>query len=134
MIDITNRKTLFEVISFLQPDDMPVFGEMTPQHMVEHLARSVAFSNGNEIQNLYYPAMVAEKMKQSLIYTEVQMPVGFKSPVLPENGLPELVYTSLSDAIQQLQNELSTFDHYFNANPNSKPTSPHLVICLFRNG
>ena len=124
MIDILDRIKLFEILSKLQADDNPKFGEMTPQHMVEHLAFAVRFSNGKEPQQHHYPADKEQKFKAFVIGTDNDMPIGFKSPVLPTEGLPTLKYSNLTTAIESLKTELNDFDNYFINQPEEKPINP----------
>lgn len=124
MIDILNRTGVFELITKLREDDQPVFGAMSPQHMVEHLAFTVGFSNGNAPQQQHYPAEKEQKIKAFILDTDNDMPVGFSSPVLPAEGLPVLKQDSLDDAIEQLNRELKHFDHYFALHPAAKPVNP----------
>ena len=124
MIDILDRTKLFDILSKLQTDSKPQFGAMTPQHMVEHLAFAVRFSNGKEPQQHHYPTDKEEKIKGFVIGTDNEMPIGFKSPVLPIEGLPTLKYSSLTNAIDNLKTELTDFDNYFINQPLQKPINP----------
>lgn len=122
MIDILNRTALFEHINKLNEDDKPAFGAMSPQHMVEHLAFTVGFSNGNAPQQQRYPAEKEQKIKAFILDND--MPVSFKSPVLPEEGLPTLKQPNLAAAIEQLNIELAHFDQYFALHPSAEPLNP----------
>lgn len=124
MIDILNRTALFELINKLKEDDTPAFGAMSPQHMVEHLAFTVGFSNGNEPQQQHYALEKEQKIKAFILDTDNDMPVSFRSPVLPEEGLPVLKQANLADAIEQLNTELQHFDQYFALHPSEKPVNP----------
>ena len=124
MIDILDRTKLFEILSKLQTDSKPQFGAMTPQHMVEHLAFAVRFSNGKEPQQHHYPTDKEEKIKGFVIGTDNEMPIGFKSPVLPIEGIPTLKHSSLTNAIDNLKTELTDFDNYFINQPLQKPINP----------
>lgn len=124
MIDILDRIRLFEIVSKLKVDDKPEFGIMTPQHMVEHLAFVVSFSNGKEPQQHYYPTEKEQKIKAFIIGTDNDMPMGFKSPVLPTEGLPTLKHSNLINAIDNLKTELNDFDNYFINHPSDKPINP----------
>jgi hypothetical protein len=124
MIDILNRGKLFETIGKLQVYDKPIFGEMTPQHMVEHLILTVRISTRKEPQKHYFPSEKEQKIKAFVIGTDNDMPIGFKSPILPPDGLPALKYSNLTDAIDNLKTELNDFDDYFRNNPLDKPINP----------
>jgi hypothetical protein len=124
MIDILDRPKLFEILSKLHAGDKPEFGGMTPQHMVEHLAFVVRFSNGKEPQQHHYPTDKEEKIKTFVIGTDKDMPIGFKSPVLPIEGLPALKHSIIDKAIGNLKLELADFDNYFLKNPTAKPINP----------
>ena len=124
MIDIFDRRKLFEILSKLQADDLPEFGAMTAQHMVEHLAFAIRFSNGKEPQQHHYPTDKEQKIKAFVIGTDKDMPVGFKSPVLPAEGLSTLKHLSLSNAIDNLKTELNDFDNYFLKHRSDKPINP----------
>lgn len=86
---------------------------MTAQHMVEHLSALVKISNGKLKTKLYKSEETAAKWKQSLIYTDSTFPKGFKAPMLPEYELPELDYSNLDEAKENLMNELSAFDEFY---------------------
>jgi hypothetical protein len=124
MIDILDRTKLFEILSKLRADDKPAFGAMTPQHMVEHLAFVVRFSNGKEPQQHHYTADKQQKIKAFVIDTDKDIPIGFKYPVLPTEGLPALKHSSLSNAIDNLKTELNEFDNYFLKHPSARPINP----------
>jgi hypothetical protein len=124
MIDILDRAKLFEILGKLKADDEPVFGAMTAQHMVEHLIFTVCYSNGKEPQQHHYTTDKEQKIKTFVINTDKEMPIGFKSPVLPAEGLPALNHSSLTDAIDHLKTELNNFDMYFLKNPSDRPINP----------
>lgn len=124
MVDILDRTKLFDILYRLQPESKPIFGSMTPQHMVEHLAFAVCFSNGKEPQQHHYPADKEQKIKAFVLGTDKAMPIGFKSPVLPADGLPNLKHSSLIAAIVNLKTELNDFDNYFLRYPADTPINP----------
>ncbi|NNV57682.1 hypothetical protein [Limnovirga soli] len=124
MIDILDRTKLFEILSKLQADNKPAFGAMTPQHMVEHITFAVRFSNGKEPQQHNYSIEKEQQIKAFVIGTDKDMPIGFKSPVLPSEGLPQLKYSNLTEAIDKLKTELHDFDNYFMHHQLDKPINP----------
>lgn len=125
MIDILDRTKLFEILSKLQADDEPEFGTMTPQHKVEHLAFAVGFSNGKELQQHHYSIEKEQRIKAFIIIeTDDDMPIAFKSPVLPKGGFPTLRHSNLTNAIDNLKTELNDFGTYFTNHPSDKPINP----------
>jgi hypothetical protein len=124
MIDILDRAKLFETISKLQVYDKPKFGAMTPQHMVEHLILTVRISCRKEPQKHHYPPEKEQKIKAFVIGTDNDFPTGFKSPILPQEGLPALKFSNLTEAINNLKTALNEFDAYFGNHPLDKPINP----------
>jgi len=124
MIDITDYAKLSGALTQLHADDQPLFGIMTPQHMTEHLASIVRFSNGKDPRQLVFPADRAQKNKEIIIYTDTALPLGFKSPALPKEGLADLTHSDLASAIETLQQELADFDSYFAQYPDATPMNP----------
>lgn len=132
MIDILNRTALFEHISKLKEEDKPAFGAMSPQHMIEHLAFTISFSNGNAPQQQHYPAEKEQMIKAFILDSDKDMPISFRSPVLPAEGLPALKQASLTEAIEQLNKELSDFDQYFILNAEAQPVNPTMGALNYR--
>jgi len=123
MIDINNKQNIFEILSRLDVNAVPLFGKMTAQHMVEHICGGVIFSNGKLPQKLYYPPEKAAIMKNILIYSDAGFPKDFKAPMLGDN-LPKLVFPDLPTAIDRLSKQLDNFHEYFKQNPTIKPIHP----------
>ncbi|MBO9641390.1 MAG: DUF1569 domain-containing protein [Siphonobacter aquaeclarae] len=124
MIDIQDRNEIFLFLRQLPPDRKPLFGAMTPQHMVEHLAHSVRFSNGREPQPHYYTPEKEQRFKAYMMDAHTSLVPGFRSPVMPAEGLPDLLHTSLAEALTQLEDELQAFDRFFQENPEATPVNP----------
>lgn len=124
MIDILDRERTFDILSRLQADEKPRFGAMTAQHMVEHLSFSVRFSNGKEPQKHYYSPEKEQKIKTYILNTDNDFMIGFKAPVLPAEGLPELQCSGLDEALSILTIELAGFNNYFKKYPEARPINP----------
>lgn len=123
-ITILERANIFKLLEKLQSTTSSAFGIMTPQHMVEHLVFSVRFSNEKEPQKLYFPVEKAEQIKSFVIYSDAELPIGFKAPVLSKDELLPLSYQDLTSAIEMLKLELEAFDTYFKLNPSNSPIKP----------
>jgi hypothetical protein len=70
----------------LTPEASPLWGILTPQHMVEHLVLAMRFSNGKLTQDLILPAEKAARAKMRLLEPEWRMPQLFKAPFMPAEG------------------------------------------------
>ena len=123
MIDINNRQEISEKLNLLRIDTLPLFGKMSAQHMVEHLTFAIMFSNGKLPQKLHYPIDKAELIKTTFIYSDKEMPIGFKAPMLSDDLL-ELKFPDLKTSISILLSELKSFDKYFVDNKDATPINP----------
>lgn len=122
---INNAITLLDPLT---ADTPPVFGMMTAQHMVEHLIWSLKISNGEKQSEQFFRHEKAEKMKAALIYTDAEMPLGFRAPVLPENEVFPLEYTNLQEVKGIFATELNRFHDYFKSNPEATLMNPSLGL------
>jgi hypothetical protein len=108
-IDITNRHELGRLLSFLKPDTMPLWGNMTAQHMVEHLITEIEYTNGKRSFVFDIPAEEAEASKRIWIFTDLEIPHNLVlSPPQTEYRYPDL-----NTAKQQLLSELDALDNHF---------------------
>ncbi len=126
MIDISNPTELRKKLEELTPEVQPKFGMMTPQHMVEHLALVVEYSNGKQTAELQKSEETAIRWKQALIYTDYEMQPGVRAPFVPENTLLALKHSDLQESIDQLIQELKDFEKFFEKNPQKEVMHPAL--------
>lgn len=125
-IDINNnREEIFNQLSKLDSTTQPLFGKMSPQHVVEHLAVSVSISNGKGPQKQFTEPDEGNAIKEKLIYTDMELPNGVKTPILGDEP-PALKCVDMNEAISQLKSELESFDSYFKENPNGKTIHPRM--------
>ena len=123
MIDINMRQDILDRLENLTVNSGPIFGKMSPQHMVEHLNIAVMFSNGKMPQKLYVPEDTAAFIKKTIVYTDAEMPLGYKAPMLTDD-LPKLYFSDLQTAIAALKKQLADFDKYLIENPLSIQMHP----------
>ena len=126
MLNINNRQDLFARLEKLKADQQPLFGVMTPQHMVEHLIWTVTFCNGKLPQQQITTAEKALQLREVFMYSKDEYPRGIKPPMLPDEPLP-LIYPDLSAAINQLKKELNDFNKYFETE-NTTAINPALGV------
>jgi oxepin-CoA hydrolase/3-oxo-5,6-dehydrosuberyl-CoA semialdehyde dehydrogenase len=122
-LNILDRQDIFQRLDLLKPEAMPVFGRMSPQHMVEHLCFIVQISNGKMPIRLFYPDEKAAKIKAYTIHSNNEIVIGFRAPMLPAEPVP-LIFSDLKEAVDHLREDLIDFDEYFRQNPGASPTNP----------
>ncbi|MBL3658643.1 DUF1569 domain-containing protein [Fulvivirga sediminis] len=121
---LENKTELKNLLKKLDGKEKPEFGLMTPQHMIEHLALSVKFSNGKSPQKLVLQTEMAEKIKLYITQTENEMKPGFKTPILPTDKLLDLNFENIEEAINNLFTEIKDFEQFKKKYPNAKPINP----------
>jgi oxepin-CoA hydrolase/3-oxo-5,6-dehydrosuberyl-CoA semialdehyde dehydrogenase len=101
----------------------PIWGNMTAQHMVEHLIMAIKLSNGNYlIEECMYPLEKFQVLKKMLLSPK-PMPRYFVNTVIGE-GLKNLIFYDIDTAKAELKNEIVSFENYFRQNPNATPNNP----------
>jgi oxepin-CoA hydrolase / 3-oxo-5,6-dehydrosuberyl-CoA semialdehyde dehydrogenase len=121
-----NRNTIESYLDKLTEDTKPLWGTMTPQHMLEHLELSVRIASG-EIQDfeINTPDKILEKVHDSL-YNHRAMPRNFEAPQFFESDIEKLHYENLSVAKQKLLESYDEFTNHFQENP--KATTKNVVF------
>jgi len=115
-VEITNRKALRTYLLTLKEETPAKWGKMDAQDMVEHLGNTLQMTNGKRIATLRVSEEEAAANKERFIYTSVEMPLGIKSSSMGENPDP-YKFSSLHEAIVELQKQLDDFEFYFANNP-----------------
>jgi len=110
-----------KILHTLNEDAKPLWGKMTPQHMVEHLILAVKMSNGKLKLECFNPPEKIPSLKRFLMSSR-PMPKLFVNPVTGEDIIP-LKYSSLEDAVGKLENEIDDYELYFENNPDVKPVN-----------
>ncbi|MEW6194336.1 MAG: DUF1569 domain-containing protein [Bacteroidota bacterium] len=117
-----------EILNFLQyvdklnEDMKPLWGKMTPQHMVEHLILAVRISNGKLKIECFNPPEKIPTLKRFLMSSR-PYPKEFINPVIGPDLLP-LEYKNLPEAISNLKLEINDYILYFENNPQAVLTNP----------
>lgn len=126
MIHITEqRDKLVALIQVLREDTIPSFGLMTPQHMIEHVAKAVSISNGNRNVGLLADPARAEKQKRIMLYTDRPFPMGMQAPLL-DGALDVLEFATLKEAKDELVRQLDEFDAWYQNHDGSTCMHPFL--------
>ena len=125
MVDIHNTSELNNILNKLQPNAKPLWGKMSPQHIVEHLAMAVRISTGRINSKFYSTVEEAEKIKSRVIHSDAELTQGVKNPILGDEP-PALVYPDMQTAVSELHKEIEHFKNYYSVNQNVKHTQPRM--------
>lgn len=102
----------------LTPQTAPKWGKMTAQHMVEHLADSLKYSNGTIVlAKPNVPERTFDTMRRFLL-SDKPFPHGFISPMVGED-LPPLRFEKFSDAVDELLTQRLIFNDYYWKHPDA---------------
>ncbi|NWG29648.1 MAG: DUF1569 domain-containing protein [Ignavibacteriaceae bacterium] len=112
----------FEKLNQLKADQKPLWGKMTPQHMVEHLYKAVQ-SSINEISLDVYTEERKIPVLKKLFLGDRALPKEFMNPAIgPE--LMHLEFEDLNNAITELKNVMQRYKQFFMDNPSVKTAHP----------
>lgn len=84
MIDLNSRELLLSLLNNLSSSTIAILGKMTSQHMIEHLIITLKISSNKIPAVSYFSEEKAQAIKQAIIYSPIEMPIGFKSPLLSD--------------------------------------------------
>ncbi|HTX18836.1 MAG TPA: hypothetical protein VMG34_09260 [Bacteroidota bacterium] len=113
---------LSDAISPLCAQSPPLWGNMTAQHMLEHLNWAFQCSSGKLVLACRTPDAILERAKRFL-YDNRQTPHGFRNPELGEDP-PPLQFSSLDLAEAALRVELDRYLLHFQTEPEAVHVHP----------
>jgi hypothetical protein len=105
----------------LGPHQKPLWGKMTPQHMVEHLILAVQMSNGKLKLECFNPPEKIPSLKRFLMSSK-PMPKLFVNPVIGEDLRP-VEYSSFEEAMDKLTSVIDDYELFFENNHGAKPVN-----------
>jgi hypothetical protein len=111
-------KNYLMLLNKLDPHQKPLWGKMTPQHMVEHLIFALQMSNGKLKLECFNPPKKIPSLKRFLMSNR-PMPKLFVNPFISEELHP-LECSSLEEAIGKLKKEIDDYVLFFENNPGAK--------------
>lgn len=98
------------------------WGVLSPQGMIEHMTDSVGVAWKRIEQPMQTPETVLEKVR-SFALSDKEFKPGTKNSLMTEEAAP-LRNTTISEAIQELENEIKSFLSYYKENPTAVVTNP----------
>jgi len=84
---------------------------MNAQNMIEHLVEAVEYTNGKRVAELQVPVDMADKQRKDLVNSDFVIPNDVAG-YLPDATKAKR-FKDLSTAIDELNNELDTFETFF---------------------
>lgn len=111
-----NTKTIEKLLKDLTEETVPQFGQMSPQHMLEHLEEVVKAGIQDHAHDLLIPEEMIEKY-QDWLYTDAKIRPGTQYPYLKEGEIAALKYKNLEEAKTKLIESLREFLVYWKENP-----------------
>ncbi|MBI1227484.1 MAG: DUF1569 domain-containing protein [Bacteroidetes bacterium] len=110
----------------LTPDMQPLWGKMTPHHMVEHLAWVIDGAMGKWTVTVITPEEKLPRMRQ-FVFSNYSISQNFRHPNMPVDGeLPLLNTPSIEAAIEVFWQKWAEFDAFMAANPGMRTN--HVVF------
>ena len=112
-----------ELLKKLNFHQKPDWGQMTAQHMVEHLASIVAFSTIISRQERKLPSKIQEEAQQLLIYSDADFPRNIMNPMY-KDGLPGYTHSTIEIAKAQLITNIDFFFKTYDKEKNAHSFNP----------
>ncbi|MBT8262294.1 MAG: phenylacetic acid degradation bifunctional protein PaaZ [Bacteroidia bacterium] len=118
-VEMTSEK-IDECLAKLTEDSKPTWGNLTPQHMLEHLEYTYRIAAG-EIQDfeISTPERVLEKVHATL-YNYKKMPQGYDFPLREEAEMDKLKHPDLATAKVKFLEARQDYLDYFEENPDAR--------------
>ncbi len=123
------KNTLFEKLTQLSPDAAPIWGIMTPQHMVEHLSSLFLFTIEKIKDVSFFDEEKLQKNYDYLIRDKQPFRKNVKLPGLEE--LRPLRFESLEASIASLKSLVEKFYAFFADDKNKKSRHPAVGMLNF---
>ncbi len=109
---VYSKRYVEDHIKHLSIDDAPLWGLMSPQHMIEHLIYVFRLSIGEVKQEVVTPKDKLDRYQASL-FGERRLPKFFKNPYLRSEEVEDLEFESLSVSKEELLKYCDKYEDFF---------------------
>ncbi len=106
------QSELGEALKKLNEDSKPIFGDFTPQQMIEHLVWVIKASYAMEFDKSKTSKPDQIQAKKFILEGNNAYPRGIKNPFFKE-GVPPLLFETLAQAKEELLKEVNNFYNFF---------------------
>ncbi|MEM6632127.1 MAG: phenylacetic acid degradation bifunctional protein PaaZ [Bacteroidota bacterium] len=113
------RENIAEVLKKLQVDTPAHWGQMTAQHMIEHLEFFHQMAVGEVETPIITPEDRIERYQESL-WNHRKMPRNFQLAIFKKGETEDLRYEGLDEAKEAFLAAYDAFEAYYKANPDAK--------------
>jgi hypothetical protein len=117
-----NSDGIIKSLNQLTPNQVALWGKMTPQHMVEHLYKTVQASIDELKLNIYTEERKVPTLKRIFLGNK-ELPKEFMNPAIGADLL-ELEFSDLQTAIVELEKIFLRYESYFREHPTAKTAHP----------
>ena len=117
-----NLSEFIKKLNLLNANQTALWGKMSPQHMVEHLYKSLQASI-NEIEMKIFTEERKIPVFKKLFLWDRLLPKEFMNPAIGPD-LIDLEFENLDTAIKELENVLNRYEQFFKNNPSIKTAHP----------
>ena len=111
-----------ESLKKLKVDQNPLWGKMTPHHMIEHLYKALQASINEINLNIFTEERKIPVLKR-LFLGDKALPKEFMNPAVGPD-LMKLEFKNMEVAILELENILIKYEQFFEVNPGLKTVHP----------
>ena len=98
----------------LKENETPLWGNMSPIGMIEHLSDSLNMASGNPMEKIEVPEKYWNKMIE-ILNSDDEFPKNFKASFAPETRV--IRNSTIHDAIHELKNVWENYEGVFSMNP-----------------
>lgn len=121
------RQEFIDGLRSINPNTAPLFGKMTPQQMVEHMAEYIRMGYGNPVvHQVFYTADSVEKLR-SFIMSDKPFKDNTPNPLLSEVPKP-VAFPDYESAIQDVVRAVDELISIFTARPLLEVASPFFGV------
>lgn len=119
LTEMTSEK-IDECLGRLKEDSKPLWGDIKPQQMIEHLEYTYRIASG-EIQDfeIATPEKILEKVHATL-YSYEKMPRGYDFPLREKAEMDKLKHPDLATAIEKMLEARAAYIEFFKDNPEAR--------------
>lgn len=116
------KETYIPLLRKLKGDEVGTFGVLSTQGMIEHMTDSIGVAYGRIPEKLVTPPQILEKMRDFAL-SDKEFKPNTKNSLMSETPA-SLRKINISEAIAELENEISDFINFYKSKPDHIQTNP----------